>query len=188
VNGAASLARAPRSLHARLLGDAFDALPAAVRDLHDGAARSAFRGLAKVERGANSLAVFVAWLVGFPAAGAAVPVAVTIEASGEREIWRRDFAGRRLQSELTPGLGPDHGLLIERFGPARIGLALLVDGGRLRIVPRRMSVFGVSLPTALAPRGESFESESDGRFSFHVEIILPWVGLLVSYEGQLVRA
>ncbi len=176
-----------RSLHARLLGEAFDELPQAVRGLHDGAARGAFRGIAKVERGAHPLARLAAWLIGFPAAGSAVPVSVTIEASDDREIWLRDFAGRRFQSELSLGHGPNGRLLIERFGATRVGLALAVDEKRLRIVPVSMTVIGIPLPAAFLPGGESYEYDVDGRFCFHVEIILPLVGLLVCYRGQLSR-
>jgi hypothetical protein len=116
---ATSLHPSTSPLHARLLGDAFERLPAAVRDLHDGSAYAAFRGEAKVERGAHPLARLTAWIIGLPTAGACVPVAVVIEASGEREIWRRDFAGRRFKSELTLGRGRSDGLLVERFGAAR---------------------------------------------------------------------
>jgi hypothetical protein len=174
-------------LHARALGSAYDTLPARLRDLHDGATRGAFRGEAKVERGSHPLARLTAWLFGFPAAGDSVPVDVVIEASGEREIWRRNFAGRRFHSELTLGRGRNDRLLVERFGAARVALALVVDGGRLRLVPRRMSIFGISLPSGLLPRGESYESEVDGRFSFYVEIALPLAGLVVRYRGQLTR-
>jgi len=173
------------SLHARLLGAAFDGLPRAVRDLHDGAARGIFRGVAKVERGSGLIARLAAWLFGFPAAGESIPIEVVIEASGDREIWRRDFGGRRFQSELTLGRGRDDRLLVERFGAARVGLALVVEENRLRIIPRRMSVFGVPFPAALLPRGESYESEIDGRFWFDVEINLPLIGLVVRYKGWL---
>jgi hypothetical protein len=173
------------SLHARLLGAAFNNLPPAVRDLHDGAARGTFRGVAKVERGAGLIARLAAWLFGFPAAGESIPIELVIEASGEREIWRRDFGGQRFESELTLGRGRNDRLLVERFGAARVGLALIVEENRLRIIPRRMSVFGVPFPSALLPRGESFESEVDGRFSFDVEIDLPLAGLVVRYQGWL---
>jgi hypothetical protein len=187
VNEKLALSHARRSLHARLLGEAFDELPPAVRDLHDGATRGAFCGLAKVERGDNLFARLAAWLIGFPNAGSAVSVNVTIEASDDREIWRRNFAGRRFQSELNLDDGPNGQFLVERFGAARVGLALTIDKNRLRIVPCRTSVFGILLPDALTPRGETYESEINGQFSFHVEIILPLVGLVVRYQGQLAR-
>lgn len=175
------------SLHARLLGAAFDELPLTVRALHDGSARGEFRGLAKVERGASPLAGLVAWLIGFPKAGPAIPVNVIIEASDNREIWWRDFAGRRFRSEMSLDNGPNGKLMVERFGPAQVGLAVAVNKKQLRMTPRHVRVFGVRLPAALTPNGETYECEVDGLFFFHVEVILPIVGLLVRYQGRLAR-
>jgi hypothetical protein len=53
-------------------------------------------------------------------------------------------------------------------------------------VVRRWSVFGIPLPVALAPRGDSYEYAADGRFHFHVEIGHPFTGLIVGYQGWLV--
>jgi len=78
-------------------------------------------------------------------------------------------------------------LVVERFGPFRFGLALVVDEGRLRLVPRRWSAFGLPMPRALLPRGDSYEAVDDGRFAFHVEIRVPLLGLLAHYRGTLER-
>jgi len=61
----------------------------------------------------------------------------------------------------------------------------VLDGGRLRLVVRRWSLLGLSLPLGLAPGGEAWESAVDGRFRFHVEIRHPWTGLIVRYRGWL---
>ncbi|CAM5773035.1 hypothetical protein LMIY3S_04043 [Labrys miyagiensis] len=36
------------------------------------------------------------------------------------------------------------------------------------------------------PGGNSFESEEEGRFHFHVEIDHPLLGLIVRYQGWLI--
>ncbi|GGE21210.1 hypothetical protein GCM10011529_29800 [Polymorphobacter glacialis] len=41
------------------------------------------------------------------------------------------------------------------------------------------------MPAVLIPRGDSFESEEDGRFCFDVSIVLPVIGLVVAYRGTL---
>jgi hypothetical protein len=47
-------------------------------------------------------------------------------------------------------------------------------------------VFGIPMPLALAPRGDSYEFAADRRFNFHVEIRHPLAGLIVAYRGWLV--
>jgi hypothetical protein len=173
-------------LYRRLLGEAWTALPGPVRAMHELTGTLIASGLATVERGTGPLSRVVAAVMGFPAAGTAVPVRVDFHREGGREVWRRNFAGKAFFSTQEEGRGRFERLLCERFGPFAFGLALVRDGDKLRLVVRRWSVFGVPLPLALAPRGEAFESADDGRFNFHVEIGLPLVGLIVRYRGWLV--
>jgi hypothetical protein len=65
-------------------------------------------------------------------------------------------------------------------------MALVLDDGKLRLILRRWSVFGILLPVWLAPRGDSHEYAENGRFHFHVEIAHPFTGLIVGYRGWLV--
>ena len=76
-------------------------------------------------------------------------------------------------------------LLVERFGWISVALALVVEGERLLLIPRRWSCLGLPLPRRLLPKGTSFETEVDGRFVFNVEIAAPGVGLIVNYRGWL---
>ena len=103
-----------------------------------------------------------------------------------RERWTRTFAGRSFHSTQEQGSGRSEWLVCERFGPLCIGMALVLDDGRLRLIVRRCSVFGVPLPLWLAPRGDAYEYAEDGRFHFHVEISHPFTGLIVGYRGWLV--
>jgi len=83
------------------------------------------------------------------------------------------------------GRGRSERLLCERVGPIDFAQALVVDGDRLRLIPRRWSVFGIPLPLWLAPRVDAYETEENGRFRFHVDIRHPWMGLIVRYRGWL---
>ena len=64
-------------------------------------------------------------------------------------------------------------------------LALQWRDGRLNILPRRWTAFGLPLPRALMPGGDAWEEEVEGTFRFHVEIKLPLAGPVVCYEGWL---
>ena len=143
-------------------------------------------GIATVTRGTSPLARLAGALVGFPRAGENVPVRVDFKVEDGRERWTRTFAGRSFHSTQEQGRGRFEWLVCERFGPLCIGMALVLDGARLRLIVRRWSVFGIALPLWLAPRGDAYEYAEDGRFHFHVEIAHPLTGLIVGYRGWLV--
>jgi hypothetical protein len=126
-------------------------------------------------------------LLGFPWSTDDVEVRVTFVRAGGRETWRREFGTRRVTSVQWAGRGRYDGLLCERFGPFTLGLALVVDAGRLRLVARRWSMLGMPLPRRLVPRGEVFEAETPRGFEFDVAIDVPLAGRLVHYSGWLAR-
>jgi hypothetical protein len=173
-------------LYRRILGEAWEALPAPIQAMHELNGALAAEGVAVVERGTGLLSRIVAAVMGFPAAGRDIPVRVDFRSDNGREIWRRDFAGKAFFSTQEEGRGRFERLLCERFGPFAFGLALVLDEGRLRLIVRRWSAFGVPLPLFLAPRGDAYESAEGGRFNFHVEIALPLAGLIVRYRGWLI--
>jgi Domain of unknown function (DUF4166) len=176
--------RAP--LYRRLLGDAWNSLPPPLQAMHDVGAELTAVGVAEVERGHGWLARLVALSVGFPRAGKGVPVTVSFKAVDGREHWHRTFADRSFASIQEPGSGRFERLMCERFGPLKIGMALVCEADRMRLVVRRWSVFGIPLPLSLAPHGDAYERAEQGRFHFHVEIGHPHTGLIVRYRGWLV--
>ena len=131
------------------------------------------------------MARMVAALFGFPGEGVDVPVEVTFTPEGDGERWVRTFAGKHFSSLQSPGTGRDEHLLVERFGPARFALALVIEDDRLVLIPRRWSLFAIPMPKVLLPKGASFETEREGKFCFDVEIAMPLVGRIVAYRGTL---
>ncbi len=173
-------------LYRRVLGEAWDALPEPLQRIHDLKTSLIAEGLAQVDRGSGVLARLAAAIMRFPKAGKDIPVRVDFRKQEGREHWQRSFGGRAFSSTQEEGRGRFERLLCERFGPLAFGLALVLDGGRMRLVVRRWTCFGVPLPVALAPRGEAYEHVTDGRFCFFVEIGHPLIGLIVRYRGWLV--
>lgn len=181
------VALAGKPLYPRLLGEAYDTLPPSIRNIHAlGDAARRMCGRARVTRGKGLAARLVAGLVGFLPEADDVPIAVTFTRKAGGELWLRDFGGRRFSSLHVPGKGRSAGLVEERFGPFRFGLALVVEDGKLHLVVCNWNVLGMPLPRFLAPGGNSFESEEEGRFNFHVEIGHPLLGLIVRYQGWLI--
>jgi len=178
-------AASTQPLYRRILGDAWEALPAPLRAMHGCAQPQVAAGQADVLRGRNPLARLVASAIGFPTAGRQVPVQVVFNPGAGGERRTRTFAGRSFSSFQSAGRGTSAHLLRERFGPLTFDLALVVEAAKLRLVVRRWSLWGLPLPLILAPGGDAFEMAVDDRFHFHVEIRHCLVGLIVSYRGWL---
>ncbi|MBI3678217.1 MAG: DUF4166 domain-containing protein [Proteobacteria bacterium] len=175
------------SLYRRTFGKAYETLPGPIQIMHDGTGVWRASGRSEIVLGRSPLAHLLALVMGFPKAGADVPVTVTFETRNGEEKWTRNFAGSVFSSIQAQGRGRSVHLTCERFGPLTFAMALVRDGGKLRLVIRRWSVFGIAMPRFLGPRGETYESVEDGKFCFHVEVALPVVGLIVRYRGWLVR-
>jgi hypothetical protein len=168
------------------MAGAYDAMPPAWRAVHDLREGDLIvAGRASVERGGSLLARLVGAMVGFPKAGEDVPVSVASSRRGRAEIWRRTFAGRGFTSLQEPGEGRARHLLVERFGPLAMAMAPVVEAGRMSLVIRRFTVFGVPLPLRLGPTTAAYEEVVDGRFRFDVEIGHPLTGMIVRYRGWL---
>jgi NAD(P)-dependent dehydrogenase (short-subunit alcohol dehydrogenase family) len=175
----------PQPLYRRLLGTAYDTLPPTLQRLHELDRHLIAEGRAKIERGQGILARLIAAAFGFPLAGNDIPVTVDFRCDKACEVWRRSFAGREFSSVQEEGQGGFDRLLCERFGPATFGLALVVEAGRLRLLMRRWTLFGVTMPIALAPECDVHEYEKQGRFHFFVDLRLKLLGLIVRYQGWL---
>lgn len=174
------------AIFARAVGPDFDALPEAIRALHEAPGRSLWRGEAMTEGAAGPLAALVARIVGFPTAQANCPAEVTVEADGERSVWRRRIGGHAFASVLSsPRAG---GRVRERFGPLGMELSLTPEGERLVYRVEGWRLGPIPLPRALGPSTRAHEEvDAEGRFVFDVEISLPLIGRLVRYRGWLVR-
>lgn len=181
-----------RPLFAETLGNAYDGLPAALRELHfvaasDGATRT-FAGRAEVLRGRGLLSRIVGATIGFPPAGRDVPVRVTMQRQADSELWTRDFAGRTFRSRLSPGGAPGCCIVRERFGPVVLYIALDTRRrGRIGYPVVAGSMLGIPLPRFLLPRSDTFEHvDAEGRACFDVAISLPIAGHIATYRGWLV--
>jgi Domain of unknown function (DUF4166)/Saccharopine dehydrogenase NADP binding domain len=169
----------------QLLGSAFEALPLQVQTLHGVTDARRWVGISDVRRGSGVLAKFIGRIIGFPPTASQVPVNVTFSPEMDGERWTRNFGGKTFSSFQKRGTGKNDYLLVERFGFLSVALALVLEGDRLFLVPRRLAFLGIPLSKAFLPVGRSFETEKDGQFCFDVEISAPLIGLIVAYKGVL---
>jgi hypothetical protein len=174
-------------LYRSLLDAAWHALPPEIQSMHDLTDVAQAEGVAEVTRGSTPLARLAAALLGFPDACRETVLQVRFAAANGSETWTRRFGSKSFSSRQSAGTGRWQHLLCERFGPLVFAMALVVEQGRLRLLLRGWSLFGVRLPMALGPRADAYESVVDGKFRFHVEISHPLAGLIVRYRGWLAR-
>ena len=169
-----------------VLGNQFDNLPAKLRALHQTDAASVWEGEAELRVGNNLFTKIIAKAIGFPRHEGSSSVSVTFTPEGDGQWWERNFGGQKFRSYQYAGKGRNQHLLVERFGPIAIGLALVIQEGRLHLTPRRWEIFGIAMPRFLLPKGDSFECENErGDFQFNVTISAPIIGLIVAYKGWL---
>jgi hypothetical protein len=170
----------PPPLYARAMGEAWAALPPAVRRLHDLSRDGGAAGEGMVTRGRSLLARAVAAAMRFPKSGT-WPLHVAFAEADGVERWTRDFGGHAFSSALSrAGAG-----VTERFGPLRFAFDLPSGPDGLEMRLRRWSLCRLPLPLFLAPRIAAREWEEDGRFRFDVAVSLPLVGPVVAYSGWL---
>jgi hypothetical protein len=173
------------SIFERLLGDLWSRLPEPLRAMHRLGAQSAATGVATVERGRNGLAMLLAAVIGLPRAGADIALSVRFAQTPTHERWTRRFGDQEFHSDMSEGQGREAGLLIERFGPFSLAMALVWEDERLKFVIRRWRLGPLVLPLWLAPISTTHETVANDRFNFDVGISLPLIGLVVRYRGWL---
>lgn len=176
-----------RNLYEEILGEAYDDMSAPLQNLHRIGKGKTFEGHCKVTRGNNPLSHLIAAILRFPKASPDIPVKVVLTRDGNKEIWERFFNGKRMISTQEAGRGKQSRLVVERFGPIAVHLAILVKDGQQLLETTGWSLFGIPLPKALVPGGDVFEHDADGRFNFHVDMVAPIFGRLVKYEGWLIE-
>lgn len=170
-------------LFARALSG-FDRMPVAVRTGHRTGGGQMLRGRARVDGAESPAGAIVAALFRLPRAIADVPVTVTMLAEGNREIWIRNFGGRRFRSVLA---AQPSGGLTERFGLLTFDLDVPTSERGLAMTITGCRVGPIRIPQVLSPTTEAREDvDEEGRFRFDVTIALPFVGRLVRYRGWLV--
>jgi Domain of unknown function (DUF4166) len=171
------------SLYQSVLSVRFDALPAAVRELHSHEASVIYRGRGSVERGNGLLSRLVGALMRFPPATPDTAMSVEFDIRDGVETWTREFAGHRFSSKLS-----QNGIwLQESFGLVGIRFILETGPSGLEMIPVRWAVLGIPLPKWMWPQVIARECEADGRFQYFVESAMPLAGFVVRYQGWLNR-
>jgi saccharopine dehydrogenase-like NADP-dependent oxidoreductase len=177
---------APPPLFRRLLGDAYDALPPAIRQAHEVHGVLVLEGTADATGPDHILSALIAQLFRLPRSGQNLPVRVEMRSEDDgSETWTRIYPGVTMRSNLRNADAKTQ-QLDEVFGPVSVRLQWKADKRCLQLRTISARVCGFPLPDFLRPRSRAGETVGkDGQFHFDVPIALPLIGNIVHYKGTL---
>jgi hypothetical protein len=170
-----------RGVFPRVLGAAFDRLPAMVGDVHCGVSVAMAGSAVSSARGFGALMTRLA--LGLPAPGRHVAW-VSIAASGKGEAWTRRFGASSFSSRLRT-VKTDPGRFEERFGPATFRFSAVADARGFDWIQEGWRIGPLPLPDWLGPRIRARCFERDETYRFRVVVAHPWLGVLMAYAGRL---
>lgn len=169
------------SLFQQAMGSDFRKLDVALQCFHSLRGLYVLQGRAESRAPQTLLAGLLALALGTPRTGSEGPIRFELQASPEAETCTRFFPSQVMRSTMQV----QNGVLIERLGPARLHFDLLVEEGRLCMRLKRLYFLGIPCPGWLAPRIVAEEIGFEDRLQFHIEAVVPLIGLVSSYRGYL---
>ena len=169
----------------KAIGRDFSVLPAPVQAFHSAGNRR-YEGTADITRSGSPYAALILKLAGFPPAGTAVPVAVTVQEIDGAEHWTRDFGGHLTRSTISFTSTP--GVIEERLGPLTLRMRLTASAKGLHYGILSASLYGIlKAPRFLLPKSDTWgTADSLGRFLFNVSATAFMAGRLIHYQGALI--
>ena len=179
-------------LFRHFLGDDYVKLPLTIRQFHEHSDQ-VWQGTANITGDSNIILKLLRKLNGLPAMNPEVPVTISVRYDKNREIWQRQFG----ESHFTSIMGFDEKkqLLFEKVGMLRFYFKLeLREDESIKTKPKTISywdfqyltVLGCKIPRFLSPVFIGKESVSmQNTYQFKAHVRLPFLGVLVDYEGEL---
>ena len=172
-------------LYQRLIGPAFADLPEVTQSIHNVDGELTARGRGRVARSQHALGNWVADRLTLPRAANDIPVAVVFEETHDGETISRTYDGQLLTTHQSEGTGHDHGLLKERFGPVTLFIHLEAHKDGIDFHLKKARIGPIPLPALLRPNVMARERSLNGRHHYFVRVGLPFIGMLIEYEGWL---
>jgi Domain of unknown function (DUF4166) len=171
-------------LYLQIMGSSWSQIAEPIRCLHATHSVLRARGPLHIEHGLHPVARLLAKMLRLPHPNAAADTRLIVTARPEGEHWARTFDGRRLQTFQYKWRDE----LIERYGVLEFRFRLRASGGSLLYVQREAAFLWwrtrLRIPARWTPRVEAREDPAGPRqIDVAVRVVLPAVGLLISYGG-----
>lgn len=170
-------------IYREILGPQFEEIGSPLRDFLETMGCVCAAGTFDIRRRGGFGGVLLGWICGFPPAGHAVQLHLTVQRIQSRELWIRNFAGRAL---TTNHLCKD-GYLVEVLGPVSMFHTLHLEGQALVHQSERTYIFGLALPRWLAPSARAIGTPTSTGWNVEVEVAFPFFGSVLKYSGHVSR-
>jgi hypothetical protein len=165
-----------------LLSSEWHLLAAPIRAVHERRPATLI-GRATVVRGWGWLPRLFGWMSGLPIEQHNGPVKVMLEQlRGGRERWTRCFGETRPMHSILRRAGD---CVEETIGLTTLRFKFSVEGGSIRWTAVRGRTCGVPWPRSWLKGIDGYESHHGNRYYFNVRAVLPGIGLIVHYVGEL---
>jgi hypothetical protein len=172
-------------LYQQVLGKDWLELAENIRCAH--AVGTEIHGVFRITHGSGCVAKFLARCSHLPKATETADTHLMIFGDDSRERWERKFNGKIFATEQWKGKG---GELVERFKEWELHFKLRAEDGNLFYDQFRailcLGALRIPMPRTFAPLVFAKETNGNGTQVFvSVFVTLPFIGLLISYEGHL---
>lgn len=171
---------AMKSLYQRILGEAFEKLPTALREFHQ-TGKGVALGTMTVRRPSGRFRNWLSDLLMLPAACEAVPLRLEVISVGRQERWMREFGGQRLETIQWE----EDGLLVEQAGPGSFVFALRADSEGMDFHMRHQRAGILRLPVLLAVKVHARVTGRPAGWHVSVRISSGVFGELTTYEADV---
>ena len=168
-------------------GDHFSVLHPLLQQLH----REGGRLVGEVDyvlAGAGVAAWFaqrIARGINLPAKSGRYLFAVDVSHTHDALVWTREFDGMPTVSHFRPAGNYPDGHWCERFGALEARLGVAIDEGGWRWLVRSICWHGVPVPLWCVPQSNAAKRITPAGYEFKVELVMPWLGSLIRYQGIL---
>ena len=172
-----------RTLYQSLLGPRFGELPEKIQAMHIGASHA--EGRADIVRGESILAQLICRVAHIPKTGRDVQVVTSFEPIKNGERWTRVFNGEAFTTDILIDRSAGETRLAERFGPFLFRLEIIPHKDGVDLLPKSVSLWGVTLPKILCPEAVGLERVKDDKYHFDVSVRFPLAGEVLRYAGWI---
>jgi hypothetical protein len=175
-----------RRIYPQLLDKNWDKMPIAIKTMH--LTTETILGVFTVTHGKSKFAKLIARLLNCPKESKTAHVTLQITPNSKIEKWNRTFNQDNLITKQWVG---NQGFLLEQWGHFQMQLQLHYENNTLYYGQKSLSIhFGklfLKLPSWLQPKINAYETigTNTNQVLVHVEVKLPFIGLLIQYDGNL---